>query len=104
MNKLVPVIGDNAANEKTSLTKTGVGTWILSPDNGITNGVTGNITQSSPIITTANTSNLSVGQQVTGNGLPAGSYVTAFTKGNLTLATSALNGTSVLTVASTADV
>ncbi|MDP2325235.1 MAG: autotransporter-associated beta strand repeat-containing protein, partial [Gammaproteobacteria bacterium] len=80
LNTLVMALGDvsiSSGNE-TSLTKTGIGTWVLAPNNGATN-INGKISGSTPnTVTEVNTDGLILRQLISGDGIVPGTYIAGF--------------------------
>jgi autotransporter-associated beta strand protein len=74
LNTIVPALGDFSLTDKTSLTKTGTGTWVIAPNNGRT-GLSGVINGTALI--QADASGLIINQAISGEGIKPGSFVVA---------------------------
>jgi autotransporter-associated beta strand protein len=81
------IIGDYDASNLTNLTKSDSGTWVLAPANGVI-GAIGD-TNGTNTINNTNTAGLSVGQLVTGEGIPDNTVITSVGATSFTLSNAA---------------
>ncbi len=87
-NEIQGLIQDNSASNRTSLYKTGSGTWVYAPNGAAAAGpagITGSSGSNDNTLSVSDTTGLVVGMWLSGTNVPAGAVITSVGTGTITI-------------------